>query len=112
GLSGNISITYTVGTAPCDDALTLNVNVITAANASWTVPAPVCDADPLIDLNALITGTPGGTWSGTGVSGTMFDPAVGTQSITYAVGTAPCSDISTQSITVTPAGDATWTNPG
>ncbi len=44
----------------------------------------------------------GGTWSGTGVSGSTFDPTglSGPVSITYTVGTTPCTTSSSNSITV------------
>ena len=108
---GTQSITYTAGTAPCDDAVTQTITVGTQASAAWTPPAGLCLAGAPIDLNTTITGTAGGTWSGTGVTGSMFDPSVGSQSITYTVGTAPCDDVSTQTINVAPNADASWTVP-
>lgn len=63
---------------------------------------PLPDATILLDTNAycisaglidLVAVTPGGTWSGTGVVGTQFNPAVagigGPYTITYALG-GPC----------------------
>ncbi len=63
---------------------------------------PLPDATILLDTNAycisaglidLVAATPGGTWSGTGVVGTQFNPAVagigGPYTITYALG-GPC----------------------
>jgi gliding motility-associated-like protein len=107
---GSQSITYTVGTAPCDDALTLTITVTALSDASWTIPTNLCESDAPIDLTTFITGTPGGTWSGTGISGSMFDPSAGTQSITYTVGTGGCQNTLTQTITVNTAPDPTWTN--
>lgn len=49
--------------------------------------------------------TPGGTWTGTGVTGNMFDPAtagVGDHVITYSVGSAPCNADSSRIISVAP----------
>lgn len=111
GLSGNISVTYQVGTAPCDSSMTQDINVIASPDASWNPPASLCESDPIVDLNTLIAGSAGGTWSGTGVSGSDFDPSVGTQSITYTVGSGSCQDVSTQTITVNASGDASWTAP-
>ncbi|MBD3638865.1 MAG: gliding motility-associated C-terminal domain-containing protein [Crocinitomicaceae bacterium] len=108
---GTQSITYTAGTAPCDDAVTQTITVGTQATASWTPPTGLCTAASPIDLTPYITGTAGGTWSGTGITGTMFDPSVGTQSITYTAGTAPCDDAVTQTITVVSNADASWTIP-
>jgi gliding motility-associated-like protein len=108
---GTQTITYTVGTAPCDDFLTLQIDVAATASAAWDVPAGLCLGDAPVDLNTFITGMTGGTWTGTGITGSLFDPSVGTQSITYSVGTAPCDDIVTQTITVTPLSDPGWTIP-
>ena len=110
--SGTQSVTYTVGTAPCQETSTQSITVIPDVNPSWTNPSPICAAAGSINLNSLITGTAGGTWSGTGVSGTSFDPSSGTQNITYTVGSAPCVETSTLTITVTPNVDPSWTNPG
>ncbi|MBD3638794.1 MAG: gliding motility-associated C-terminal domain-containing protein [Crocinitomicaceae bacterium] len=109
---GTQTITYDVGTAPCDGSLAQTITVTTNSDPAWTPPAQTCSTDPQIDLNTLITGTPGGTWSGTGVTGTMFDPSSGTQTVTYTVGTAPCDTFLAQSIVVTTTPDPSWTPPG
>jgi gliding motility-associated-like protein len=112
GLSGAISVTYTVGAAPCTGVETNDITVVSNADASWTVPATLCDDAPALDLNTLVTGTAGGTWSGTGVTGNMFDPSSGSQNITYTVGTNPCDDAVSQMINVVAASDPTWVTPG
>jgi gliding motility-associated-like protein len=95
------------------DTALFQIEVVAPADATWTPPAgTICANDADIDLNTLLAGTTGGTWSGTGVTGNMFDPSVGTQTLTYTVGTPPCDDVSAQSITITPALDPTWTSPG
>jgi gliding motility-associated-like protein len=109
--SGTQSVTYTVGTVPCQEISSQTITVIPDVDPAWTNPSPICAAAGSINLNSLITGTPGGTWSGTGVSGTTFNPASGTQSVTYTVGTAPCQETSIQTITVNPDVDPSWTNP-
>jgi gliding motility-associated-like protein len=81
-----------------------------SVNPAWTNPSPICAAAGSINLNSLITGTTGGTWSGTGVSGTTFNPSSGTQTVTYTVGTSPCQETQALVITVS-SPDATWTNP-
>ena len=73
-------------------------------NPGWT-PITVCASDPIIDLNTLITGDTGGTWTGTGVTGNNFDPSSGTQTITY---TAPGGCDSIAQITVTNLADASF----
>lgn len=113
--AGNHAVTYTVGQPPCEETLTQDILVEPAADASWTAPTVACAATGAIDLDALVTGTAGGTWSGTGVTGSTFDPVAagsGTHTITYTVGNAPCEDISAQDITVEPVVSADWTSPG
>jgi gliding motility-associated-like protein len=110
GLSGNIAVTYLTGTAPCQDSLTQNINVVPSSSPAWT-PASLCANAAPLDLNTTVTGTPGGTWSGTGVTGNMFSPAglSGNIQVTYTVGTAPCIVTSSQNIVVIPNADATIT---
>ncbi len=107
---GSQSITYTVGWAPCQKSLTQTINVIPDVDSSWTNPSPICLASGIINLDSLVTGTLGGTWSGNGVTGNTFNPAAGSQSVTYTVGTPPCVETFTQTITVVSV-DASWTNP-
>ncbi|MBL1233602.1 MAG: gliding motility-associated C-terminal domain-containing protein [Flavobacteriales bacterium] len=109
--SGTQSITYTVGSAPCTQTLTQTITVVPNVNPAWTNPSPICAAAGNINLNSLITGTTGGTWSGTGVTGTSFSPSSGSQSVTYTVGTAPCQETQTHTINVLPDVDPSWTNP-
>jgi gliding motility-associated-like protein len=102
GLSGNQNITYTY-TPICGTAVNashnITVNASVAGSPSWTSTS-VCSNQGPIDLNALITGTSGGTWTGTGVTGSNFDPSAGTQSITYSLGSGTCAQSSTQILTV------------
>jgi gliding motility-associated-like protein len=100
--SGSQDVTYTVGTTPCDANLMQNIVVTPALSPSWTSPGTICEADGSIDLNTLITGDMGGTWSGTGVSGNMFDPSglSGNISVTYTIGSAPCVGVDSQDIIV------------
>jgi gliding motility-associated-like protein len=114
GLSGNIPVTYTVGTAPCVETSVQNINVVPDVDPGWTTPGTICEAAGTISLTPLVTGTAGGTWSGTGVTGTNFDPTglSGNISVTYTVGTVPCVETSIQNINVVPDVDPTWTNPG
>jgi gliding motility-associated-like protein len=110
GLNGNIAITYTVGTGACQQISTQNINVISAADASWTVPPPVCTGSAIIDLSLFITGTPGGVWSGTGMTGSNFNPAgiSGAIAITYTAGSGNCASSNTQNITVNAGPDPAW----
>lgn len=114
GLAGPITIKYNVGITPCNDSLTQTITVVPDVNPAWNSPGAVCEAAGVINLNSLLTGTAGGTWSGTGVTGNIFDPAglSGNISVTYTVGTAPCIEVSTQTISVTSTVSAEWTTPG
>ncbi|WP_294678828.1 choice-of-anchor J domain-containing protein [uncultured Fluviicola sp.] len=87
GCSFNSNYTITVNTAPM---------------VSLGTFAAVCDNAGTI---ALTGGTPaGGTYSGTGVTGTDFDPASGTQTITYTYTDAnSCTNTDAQLITVNTA---------
>jgi gliding motility-associated-like protein len=111
--SGSQNLTYTVGTAPCDDVITQMFNVTPSDDPNWITPGDVCEANGLINLSALLTGTAGGTWSGAGVTGTNFDPSGlnGPVSITYIVGIAPCTGTFTDDIIVNPDVDPTWLAP-
>jgi gliding motility-associated-like protein len=98
---GNNLITYTIAGA-CGDTDTMNIVIIQSGNPAYTLPATICAGAPSIDLNTLVTGTPGGTWSGQGVTGNIFDPTglSGNTSITYTVGAGVCQQTSTQVISV------------
>jgi PKD repeat protein/subtilisin-like proprotein convertase family protein len=74
--------------------------------ANWNNPGTICATSAPINLNTLVTGTTGGTWTGTGVTGSNFNPSglSGPVDITYTVtdiGTG-CSDSETNTITVVP----------
>jgi gliding motility-associated-like protein len=82
--------------------------------AAWTAPAAVCANSGLLNLTSLLNvgTTAGGTWTGTGVSGTNFNPAVsgpGTFAVTYTVGALPCGATVTHNIIVNPVPVATAT---
>jgi gliding motility-associated-like protein len=81
-----------------------SITITNPYTATWTPPAAMCSNAASINLNSLVTGTAGGTWSGTGVTGSTFNPSGlnGTYAITYTVGTMPCGATSTQNITVNP----------
>lgn len=72
-------------------------------NASWTPPTNLCNNGSCVNLTT--SGTSGGTWSGTGVSGSQFCPGTsgaGSFAVTYSVGISnTCRATQTNSITVT-----------
>jgi gliding motility-associated-like protein len=102
GQSGNtITITYDVGTT-CPVSVQYDISVQTSVTATWTQPSPICASASPLDLDALVTGSTGGSWSGAGVTGSSFDPSglLGMISVTYNVGGGTCSDMLTQNIEV------------
>ncbi|MDX1652907.1 MAG: hypothetical protein R3277_10475, partial [Brumimicrobium sp.] len=70
-------------------------------DATITPVGPFCDTDGPVQLNAV---NMGGTWSGPGVSASgVFDPSAagtGTHTINYTIGSAPCDDQASTTITV------------
>ena len=80
--NGTQTITYTYTDANgCSNSASEVLIVNTAPNVSLSSFAAVCSNEGMV---ALSGGSPaGGSFSGTGVTGTDFDPASGTQTITY-----------------------------
>jgi len=81
--------------------------------ASWTSPGTICATSGTVNLDNLVTGTPGGIWSGTGVIGSVFNPTglSGPYNINYLVANLAtgCSDSQTNTITVVPPAVASFT---
>jgi bacillolysin len=76
------------------------------ADATIDPVSPLCSGDAPVTLTAA---DPGGTWSGTGVSGASFDPGAagnGTHTITYTI-TGTCGDTDTYDVAVSNSHDAT-----
>lgn len=75
-------------------------------DATITPQSGLCTTDSPVTLNAVDAG---GVWSGTGVSGTSFDPAaagIGTHTITYTI-SGMCGSTDTETISVSDGFDAT-----
>jgi gliding motility-associated-like protein len=102
GLSGNIVITYQVGSGSCLVESQQTINVLPGGDPSWTSPGSLCNPTEPILLTDLVTGTSGGTWSGLGVAGAIFFPdgLSGPIQITYSVGSGQCASQSAQTITI------------
>jgi gliding motility-associated-like protein len=108
------TVTYTftppvVGASPCPAinlTYTFTVAPPSAAtyNPAWTA-INFCSAQACTGLSGQVTGTTGGDWSGTGVSGTSFCPSVsgvGSFPVTYTIGpSATCGNSQTHTLTVT-----------
>lgn len=101
--SGTQTITYTYTDANgCSNSDMESITVNTAPSVSQNAIAAVCNNSGML---ALTGGSPaGGTYSGTGVSGSDFDPTAGTQTITYTFTDANgCMNDASTTITVNDA---------
>jgi PKD repeat protein len=97
----------------CTDTTVINLVVDPLDDASWTTPGSLCITGGLFDLSPTVTGITGGTFTGTAVSGNMFDPATagaGTHTLTYTTN-GPCPNVEYNDILVTSLLDAAFTFP-
>jgi PKD repeat protein len=98
---------WVIETAPCTSELaSVTATVTPQDDATITPVIPMCSSDAPVTLTAVDAG---GTWSGTGVVGNMFDPAIagtGNHVITYTI-PGSCGDTDTETIAVSDAFDAT-----
>jgi gliding motility-associated-like protein len=101
GISGTVTITYTVSQGGCENSVSHDITVIQQPTATWNAPEYLCIGDT-INLESLITGTGNGTWSGNGVFGNLFitNGLPELVNITYTVGSGTCQASSTQTINV------------
>ncbi len=111
---GTHIITYTITTASgCSDSDQITITVFPMPDATITPAGIVCFNDQVFTLTAH---DPGGTWTGAGIVGNTFDPAVagiGNHIITYSITNINgCSSSDQITITVDPAPDATITPVG
>ncbi|WP_430406221.1 choice-of-anchor J domain-containing protein [Fluviicola sp.] len=102
--TGTFNFTATVSDASgCTGSQSYSITVVCPANPiTLTTPPALCDN---AGTYTLVEGSPaGGTYSGTGVTGSDFDPSTGTQTITYDY-TDPygCAFNANYAITVNPA---------
>ncbi|MHC1730803.1 MAG: PKD domain-containing protein [Bacteroidales bacterium] len=86
---------------------TARILIVPYPDATITPVDPMCANAPPVTLSAA---DPGGTWSGSGVSGNMFDPSLagpGNHTVRYSVTNGDgCSDNDQTIITVYPVPDA------
>jgi hypothetical protein len=97
--TGTFNFTITASDASgCSGSVSSSITVLCPANPITFSLSDICsNAEPI----TLTSGTPGGgTYSGTGISGGDFDPAAGTQTITYDY-TDPYGCAHTSSATIT-----------
>lgn len=102
---GTYTVTYNwnngaSGTYSCVGTRTRTLQIVNTSSAAWNQPSALCVGQS-INLNTFITGTSGGTWSGTGVTANTFSAtAPGTFAVNYLAGTGACTATLTRSITV------------
>lgn len=106
---GTFNVKYTLGTTCLVDS-TVTIVIEEPKDPTIQAPGTICGYDVAFAL--VTTGDAGGTWSGTGVSGANFDPAVskeGTFAVNYAF-TGTCPIDSTFDFVVDPVLDPTIDN--
>lgn len=112
--AGSYNIIYTIVQGPCEASLSLPIEVFLLPDATWNLPDGIC-TDQTVTL--VPEGTPGGIWSGDGVTdlgngtATFTQPASGVYSITYTVINGPCIAALTQDVQVIDQPDPDWTLP-
>jgi gliding motility-associated-like protein len=85
GQDGPVTLTYTPASGSCATSSTTDITVVESQTPNLG-SALLCDNDIPFELtNIQDANFPNGTWSGTGVTGTLFDPAgqSGTITITF-----------------------------
>ena len=104
-----------ISTEPSSTSAEATITVSAAPSVTFTLPASSLNRCLTGTAFALTGGSPaGGTYSGTGVTAGNFDPVtagLGTHVITYSVTSGGCTSTATQSINVSAAPVAAFTNP-
>jgi hypothetical protein len=109
--AGSQTIVYTyTDVNGCVNSASTGITVNTAPSVTLQPFPSVCDNVASVSLSG---GMPaGGTYSGTGVTGTDFDPSVGTQTITYTfTDVNGCTNAASESIAVNTSPVVTFTSP-
>jgi gliding motility-associated-like protein len=103
---GNNTYTYAIGSSTCAASNTTNIFVeqFVPSTISGSISA-LCNTNPVVNLSsALATSTLGlGVWSGNGISGANFDPAIagaGTHTLTYSTNSLPTASLCPSSSTI------------
>lgn len=106
-LVGTNNYTYTIGSGTCSATNTIAISVeqFVPSTITGNFTSPICLTSPNFNLLSIVSNTTG-IWSGNGVSGNQFSPAlsgVGTHSLVYSTNSLPTSSLcpSSSSISVT-----------
>ena len=94
---GSFAITYNVTTGSCSNSESVTINVIDNPDPTINLSGPFCPTDGAVTLTAA---SPGGTWTGTGITDAnlgTFDPSLitGNSVITYTIG-GSCGGVDTE----------------
>ncbi|MFN7115300.1 MAG: gliding motility-associated C-terminal domain-containing protein [Saprospiraceae bacterium] len=94
----------------CETTDEVTINVVDL-NAEFTLRDTICQSEPAIALNTLLTPatTPNGTWTIDGTAATTLDPAQltpGTHRIRYTAQVANCEETSERTIVITTPANA------
>jgi PKD repeat protein len=118
--AGNHTIRYSItNTNGCTDNDAITITVVPTPDATITPVGVLCSSDSIITLKAH---DPGGVWSGPGVTGNIFNPAIsgpGDHIISYSITDKNgCSDfdqiiitVATPDATITPVDTLCINNP-
>lgn len=91
GLSGTVRIWYKVNAGACSDSVASDVTITSNPAVTLLVDTLICLPTGTITLRAS---TPGGVWSGPGITGDVLDPSVagiGLHQINYVINTGGCT---------------------
>lgn len=115
---GNNAVQYVVGTSTCNVQQTIQISTEAFVTAAVTSTIPdQCTTGAQLDLSP-ITINSSGSWTGPGISGTSFNPALsgaGHFTLTYHTSSIPsglCPDKSTRSVNVFSLATPVITQPG
>lgn len=93
GLSGNVTVKYKVTVGGCTDSLETTISITSSPSIIMRTDSIVCRQGGVVNL---VADPPGGVWTGTGVTGSTFDPVVagyGRVNLTYTINNAGCTGI-------------------
>ena len=89
----------------CKATTSVNITVLQSPTIVWNMPTVICENGGV----TILTSTPsGGTYSGTGVTGTLFDPGVagiGFHELSYDVTASGCLATERREVEVVPGSD-------
>jgi len=101
--TGTFQVTYTVTVNGCTSTDNETITVNTLPNANFTYPSVLCDNNAIANLTPIVNG---GSFSGSGVTGSQFNPAAsgsGSIAVIYTITQNGCTNSDTNNIVVNPS---------